>query len=110
MSTQVGVLAHSLFDMREENADQTALLKKAEGIAHQIKGSSGTMGYSEVSSVAANLEQNLKRLEKERMPLTDTDLHPPMELLAALQRLARETTPIMSALYHADIARLTRHS
>lgn len=103
---QVAEIGLQLEQISEPHTDQLASIKSILGIAHQIRGTSGSMGFQDVSALAAALEGSLRGLEVGPSPLADERLQPAFELLQRLRDLARDTTPDMSPLYHADVSRL----
>jgi hypothetical protein len=64
------------------------------------------MGYQELSTKAAALEQSLQNLDRQVGQITAAKLQITLDLLDALERIARSTTPEMSALYNADLTGL----
>jgi chemotaxis protein histidine kinase CheA len=104
---QVDAIACSLHEVCCLRVDQAAPIKSALEIVHQIKGTSGSMGYSDVSAAAARLELCLKGLETPGGPVSSVQLEAALVLLGALQQMARSATPEMSPLYNADLSRLT---
>lgn len=77
-------------------------------IAHQIKGSSGSMGFREVSTAAAALETQLKALRGAGSAVGREEMRAVEGLINDFKRLASEAVPERSALYNVDIAKLAR--
>jgi HPt (histidine-containing phosphotransfer) domain-containing protein len=77
-------------------------------IAHQIKGSSGSMGFRDVSAAAAALETQLKALRGGNSAMAREEMRAVEGLIDDFKRLAREATPERSALYSIDISKLAR--
>lgn len=78
-------------------------LSQAIAVTHKIKGSSGSIGFADISASAAQLEQALKQAA-----LTGRELGAvAMKNLAELEALVRGATPEMSRLYNADFTRFT---
>ncbi len=77
-------------------------------IAHQIKGSSGSMGFREVSAAAAALETQLKALRGEGSVMGREETRAVEGLISDFKRLANEAVPERSALYSVDISKLAR--
>ncbi len=94
------------------NSDTGALplaqVVAAQEITHQLKGTAGSMGFSEIGATASALDENLKTLKKMPDPISAAQLQPALELLGSLRRIAESTTPAMSALYNADLSKLAQ--
>jgi HPt (histidine-containing phosphotransfer) domain-containing protein len=82
-------------------ADPLGVIEEAEALAHQLKGSSGTAGFGEISRTATALDDHLKILCRGSADGLSTRLVKAMELFQALQRAAQAATPHSSALYQA---------
>jgi chemotaxis protein histidine kinase CheA len=108
INSQVDTIQRSLHEVCGSRADQAESIKNALEIAHQIKGTSGSMGYSDVSAAATRLELCLKGLKTPGGRVSSVQLEAALVLLGALQQIARSTTPEMSPLYNADLSRLTK--
>ena len=83
-----------------------ANLDRALGLVHQIKGSSGSIGFGEVSQSAAMLEAQLKRLrdgEFEEAGDFSRDLSSSFD---GLRNLVAGLTPRQSTLFDADLGHL----
>ncbi len=85
-----------------------APLAAAQGLTHQLRGSAGTIGFASVSAAAADLDEGLSRLLSDGRPADADELERCLDLLAALRRIASQTTPETSALYHADLPCMAR--
>jgi HPt (histidine-containing phosphotransfer) domain-containing protein len=83
-------------------------LTKAQNLTHQMKGAAGSIGFAEMGSAAAALDENLKALRKQSGAISPSQLQSALDLFAALQRIAGQTAPEMSALYNADLSHLER--
>lgn len=77
-------------------------------IAHQVKGSSGSMGFREVSAAAAALEAQLKSMRGAQTGMHREEMRAVGGLIDDFKRLAGEATPERSALYSIDISKLAR--
>jgi HPt (histidine-containing phosphotransfer) domain-containing protein len=82
-------------------ADPLGVLTEAEALAHQLKGSSGTAGFGEISRAATALDDHLKALCRGSAQDIPGRLVKAMELFRALDRAASEATPGTSTLYQA---------
>jgi chemotaxis protein histidine kinase CheA len=92
-------------------ADETlpaAQVAQAEAIMHQLKGTAGSMGFADIGAAASALDETLKVLKESAEPIRASELTSALELLSTLRRLADTTTPAMSTLYNADLAKLTQ--
>jgi HPt (histidine-containing phosphotransfer) domain-containing protein len=78
----------------------------AQEITHKLKGTAGSMGFSDIGAAASALDENLKTLKSLPDPITAEQLQPALELLGKLRSIAENTTPAMSALYNADLSKL----
>lgn len=87
---------------------QAASIRVAQGLTHQIKGTSGSMGYRETSAAAATLDQTLKALLTDTGSISPAQLQHALDLLRDLQRHARNASPEASSLYSADLPRLEK--
>jgi HPt (histidine-containing phosphotransfer) domain-containing protein len=108
LAAQVAAAAGLLAELDENGAVPAARIIEAQGITHQLKGTAGSMGFAEVSAAAAALDESLKGLKKQPCPILATQLEASLEKLAALKRIAEQTTPEMSTLYNADLTKLAR--
>ncbi len=81
---------------------------EAQGLTHQMKGAAGSIGFGKMGSAAAALDKSLRMLGAQGRAIPADQLEPSLALLAALQRVARESTPNQSTLYDADLSRLAR--
>ena len=102
-------VVHQLLAQTDANgALPQAVLAEMEGVTHQVKGAAGSIGFPEIGRAAAVLDENLKALQKQAGAVPQDQLRVCVELSGKLQRLARGTTPEMSALYDADLSKLAR--
>jgi HPt (histidine-containing phosphotransfer) domain-containing protein len=105
---QLGVVSQLLAQTDASGALPQAVIAEMEGITHQMKGAAGSIGFPEISRAAAALDENLKALQKQHGAVPHDQLQTCVELLGALQRLARGTTPENSAHYNTDLSKLAR--
>jgi HPt (histidine-containing phosphotransfer) domain-containing protein len=102
-------VVHQLLAQTDANgALPQAVIAEMEGVTHQVKGAAGSIGFPEIGRAAAVLDENLKALQKQAGDVPQDQLRVCVELSGELQRLARGTTPEMSALYDADLSKLAR--
>lgn len=83
------------------SSDPIAEVEAAEALTHQLKGSSGTAGFQDVSRAATVLDDHLKVLCKSEPAGVASGMGEAMTLYQTLERIARNTTPNSSRLYHA---------
>jgi len=81
---------------------------EAQEITHKLKGTAGSMGFSDIGASASALDEILKTLKTRPDPITAEQLQPVLELLVKLRGIAENTTPAMSALYNADLSKLAQ--
>ena len=81
--------------------DPIAEVETAEALAHQLKGSSGTAGFQDVSRAATALDDHLKLLCRGEPAGVAGGMSEAMSLYQTLERITLATTPSSSRLYHA---------
>lgn len=91
----------------DSSADSGELVARLEGLAHQLKGSSGSIGFSGISAKATQLDDCLKRIVHNDRGLDAADWQASVSLLDELRRLAGDVVPEKSALYNFDLSRLS---
>ena len=103
---QIAILTGLLAERDPEGMLGPAPIIEAQHLTHQLRGAAGSIGFSEIGAAAAALDESLKTLREEGRAFPADQLEPSLTFLAALRRLAGETAPEASALYHADLAAL----
>ena len=84
-----------------------ASIAAAQAITHQIKGTSGSIGFAELSTAASALDDKLKTHLKRSE--SSGDVHSEYGiLLASLRSVAERTMSEHSILYDADFAELAK--
>jgi HPt (histidine-containing phosphotransfer) domain-containing protein len=83
------------------SSDPIGEVEAAEALAHQLKGSSGTAGFQEVSRAATALDDHLKLLCRGEPASVVSGMSEAMSLYQTLERITLNTTPSSSRLYHA---------
>ncbi|MGF1620560.1 MAG: Hpt domain-containing protein [Rhodomicrobiaceae bacterium] len=102
IKTSVHTVGRLLSEVAEgSTSDPVASVQAAEALAHQLKGSSGTAGFHELSSAATALDDHLKPLCIADSSGVLAGIDKAMALYRPLEGIARETTPTKSALYFA---------
>jgi HPt (histidine-containing phosphotransfer) domain-containing protein len=86
-------------------AHQAASVTAAEGLAHQIKGAGGSIGFAEISQAATVLDDQLKALVAQGGDASPEQMEAARALFLDLDRIARGTTPESSTLYNANLTR-----
>ncbi|WP_088343103.1 MULTISPECIES: Hpt domain-containing protein [Rhodomicrobium] len=76
-------------------------IEEVEALAHQLKGGSGTAGFSEISRAATALDDYLKRLLAGPEAEIVAGMATALALSAELSRLAKLAGPASSKLYAA---------
>ena len=93
--------------LSDASGDPTTLVAEIRDIAHQVKGSSGSIGFSGISEAAAQLHSQLQHLIQGGNHLESSDWQTSLSLISELQRLAKDATPERSTLYNVDLSRLS---
>ena len=81
-------------------------LERAQSLSYQISGTAASMGFTELSAAAGQLDDGLKALMRETG--TAAKRKETLALLEEVRRVANATTPEMSALYQGDLFRPRR--
>lgn len=102
---QIDKLGQVLASIDIPDADGAGLIAEAEGLAHQIKGAGGSIGFQDVSRGATVLDDYLKGLMELGARVAPDQIQQSLALFGDLQRIAQGTTPESSTLYGADLAR-----
>ena len=88
-------------------AVRRAELDRVLDVAHQINGSSGSIGFIEISESAADLEDQLKMLSNlDPEHSADSLILAAMASFERLRRLVDNLTPQQSALFDIDLSRI----
>lgn len=78
------------------------IIEEARGLTHQLKGSSGSIGFRDVSNAAAILDDYLKSISGMDRKLNDSELQRIFHMLGKLKRVTATISPEHSSLYHAQ--------
>lgn len=103
LNNEIELVGRLLTD-RSTHPEKT--LEQAQQITHQIKGTSGSIGYLMLSEAAAALDEQLKHLAGDGV--APEDLKVSDALFEDLKRVASETTCETSTLYNIDLTTLAR--
>lgn len=98
----------NLDEMVAERADARLAYERAVELAHQIKGTSGSIGFYELSRLAALFGDYLQTLYPVHGAAALDRGGELMHLFAEMHRLAHAIRPQDSTLYDADLSRLDR--
>lgn len=79
-------------------------VSEALSLTHQITGSSGSVGFGDVSAAAAVLEEHLKMLHLGALALTSSQMFRALALHSDLKRAAEAVRPETSTLYGVNLA------
>lgn len=88
---------------KRDKASRSWAVAEALMLTHQITGTSGSMGFNEVSERAALLEEQLKPLEFSEGDDYSQDLEHSIELLRSLKVEADKVSPERSSLYYVNL-------
>jgi HPt (histidine-containing phosphotransfer) domain-containing protein len=105
---QVATLTQLLAERDRSGKIGRAPIVEAQRLTHQMRGAAGSIGFGQIGAAAAELDENLKMLRKGGGEIPADQLGSSLALLATLQRVASESNPEASALYHADPSQLRR--
>lgn len=98
------MIGRSLSEVLNPSANQAASIRNALEVVHQIKGTSGSMGYPALSAAAERLEGCLKGLAPRAGQISEGEFQSVMTCLRALEQQAQSTTPEASPLYNVDLS------
>ncbi|MFN0262265.1 Hpt domain-containing protein [Tepidamorphus sp. 3E244] len=82
--------------------------RRAYELTHEITGSSGTMGFAQVSAAAAVLEEKLKPMSAQPAPYPPFDLLHVQSLYNDLATASHGVEPRHSSLFNVDLAAMAR--
>lgn len=102
---QVLAVRRLLRDCPGEGAKAVSIAE-AQAITHQIKGTSGSIGFREMASAATALDKELQSLLNRSAKLGQNHLQASEALLAHLESIAKETTCTTSTLYEVELSSL----
>jgi len=100
----LGVIILSLPDADDVQIELAA----GRALAHQINGSSGTIGFDELSRLAGALESKLLDLQRQGQNVDPTHLAEVASIYRKLESAAQATSPEDSRLYGMDLSQLGR--
>jgi HPt (histidine-containing phosphotransfer) domain-containing protein len=88
--------------------DRATQIAEARGMAHQIAGAAGSIGFDRLSKLAALLEHKLVEVQEGIGPASKAQLAKFALLYAELERELQETKPELSRLYDTDLRDFVR--
>ncbi len=86
----------------QANRQSEVIIEEARSLTHQLKGSSGSIGFRDVSNAAAILDDYLKSISGMDRRLNDSELQQAFHMLDKLKRETAAISPEHSSLYHAQ--------
>ncbi len=102
IKSSVTALGSQLAEIAKGSApDPLGAVQSAEALAHQLKGSSGTAGFHEISRAATALDDRLKLLCKANRREVADGANAAMGLFDQLERISGTLSPASSVLYRA---------
>jgi len=101
LKEHVETLGGMLAGVARNAVDPLSAVREAEALAHQLKGSSGTAGFHEISRATTALDDYLKGLCHSSREAITASVDEAQELYQSLERAARDATPRTSTLYKA---------
>ena len=99
---QVREVSRLLLERHSESANITSIAA-AQAITHQIKGTSGSIGFTQLAAAASALDDELKTHLK-HSGLSGGLRSGYSALLVSLQSAAEQTTSERSTLYNVDLS------
>lgn len=100
---ELEAIRDALDNLGQSNIDVTAVLAEAVERAHKIKGSSGTIGFPEISAAAAALEYCLRELVHRGGAIEADDRNRILSRYDRLDNLVRSVTPERSTLFNMQM-------
>ena len=88
--------------------DHQVQIAEGRALADQITGSSGSIGFDEISVLAADLESKFLELQGPGQSADHTGLAEVASLYRKLESAAQATSPEHSRLYNTDLSKLGR--
>lgn len=103
VAQKVTTLGRLLTRLDDPGANPLAAIGEARDLAHQVAGSSGSIGFVRLSAAAETLENRLKSLEAAAVRPDRTERERLFALFGELGRITERTAPRDSHLYGADL-------
>jgi HPt (histidine-containing phosphotransfer) domain-containing protein len=100
----VDAIGQLLTRISEPSSSRPEALTEAESLAHQLKGSSGSIGFPDVSTAATALDNHLKYLCASDGTMTEEEQAKLLDLYGELRRISAGISPESSTLYGMTIS------
>lgn len=97
-------IGRHLSQIRGPSPNESEALTEAESLAHQLKGSSGSIGFMEVSKASTALDDYLKYLCASDETMTDEKQAKLLGLYGELRNIAEKISPESSTLYAMTVS------
>lgn len=101
LGTEAAAVRACLGRLDDPTADATSVIAEGADLAHKIKGSSGSIGFREISQAAQTLEYCLRALCESEAAPTGRELDKARTLATDLEERVAAITPEQSMLYNA---------
>ncbi len=108
LERQIALIADSLEALTEGKNNRREIINEAREQTHQITGTSGTMGFKQVSLAAQALENCLEATGQNSDGLDPQQFMQINTLFHTLSALAAEVSPEKSTLYNVDLSQITK--
>jgi len=93
-------LRHNLLPLITQGQADCEAVRAAKVMSHQIKGSSGSVGFGEISAAATELDNHLSKLMQAGSPAGADERKLLENLCIKLANIVATVTPETSALYN----------
>lgn len=100
----VEIIGRNLAHMSESSTRKPEALAEAESLAHQLKGSSGSIGFPQVSAAATALDEHLKQLCAAGGTVTAWEKDRLCSLYEELRNVTAAISPESSTLYALSVS------
>nr|WP_321456576.1 Hpt domain-containing protein [uncultured Cohaesibacter sp.] len=108
LKSELSDIENELYKISEDKGDHKELAKQASEMVHKIKGSSGSIGFQDVSSLSLSLELALKELIACPEPIPASVYEKIGEDFIELADRIEALKPEQSSLFNAQIPGLTQ--
>lgn len=106
LGADIGLIGSKISHAISDGRPCPAAIQEAVSLTHQVTGTSGSLGFSELSAIAAKLESELNNIVVSGERLDERAADAVNKLFLELQMAADNTRPSDSKLFNFDIARL----
>ena len=108
LTGQISDIAAALGALEAGSGAPRDVLRQAIELTHQISGTSGSMGFAEVSEAASDLEYHLLDVETRGLAIDASEIARILALFVALETVSSGLRAERSSLYDADLSGLMR--